>query len=147
MKASTCSRRMAESATGGTPGAAARAAANADGRSLSANTVSAYVRPLRALAGWLSDEGLLPADPFRRARRWASRNPLLPTEETPTKSATLEDLRALERGCAGKGPLELRDRTIGIEGAEDRHARADVGPARQAGMERPALQPDLGGPN
>jgi integrase len=96
----------------GTPGAAARAAANADGRSLSANTVNAYVRPLRALGGWLADEGLLPADPFRRARRWASRNPLLPTEETPTKSATLGDIRSLERGCAGSGPLELRDRAI-----------------------------------
>src|SRR5664280_2310672 len=49
----------------GTPGAAEWAAANADGRSLSANTVNAYVRPLRALAGWLADEGLLPAAPFR----------------------------------------------------------------------------------
>ena len=96
----------------GTPGAAERAAANPDGRSLSANTVNAYVRPLRALAGWLADEGLLPADPFRRARRWASRNPLLPTEETPTKSATLGDIRSLERGCAGSAPLELRDRAI-----------------------------------
>jgi integrase/recombinase XerD len=96
----------------GAPGAAERAAANTDGRSLSANTVGSYVRPVRAFAGWLADEGLLPADPFRRARRWASRNPLLPTEETPTKSATLGDIRALERGCVGSGPLELRDRAI-----------------------------------
>ena len=31
----------------------------------------------------------------------------LPSEETPTKSATLDDLRALERGCLGEGPLDL----------------------------------------
>ena len=96
----------------GTPGAAERAAVNADGPWLSANTVNSYVRPLRSLAGWLADEGLLPADPFRRARRWAARSPLLPTEETPAKSATLHDIRALERGCAGGGPLELRDQAI-----------------------------------
>jgi integrase len=79
---------------------------------LSANSVNSYVRPLRALAGWLADEGLLPVDPFRRARRWSSRSPLLPSEDTPTKSATLEDVRALERGCAGNEPLDLRDRAI-----------------------------------
>lgn len=57
----------------------------------------ADVRPLRALAGWLTDEGVLTVDPFRRARRFSSRNPLLPSEDTPTKSATLADVRALER--------------------------------------------------
>ncbi len=31
---------------------------------------------------------------------------------TPTKSATLEDLRDLERGCAGDSPIDLRDRAI-----------------------------------
>jgi integrase/recombinase XerC len=60
----------------------------------------------------LVDEGLLVVNPFRRSRRRASLNPLLPTEETPTKSATLEDLRALERGCQGESPLDLRDRSI-----------------------------------
>lgn len=79
---------------------------------LSANTVSSYVRPLRALAGWLTDEGILAVDPFRRARRLSKRNPLLPSEDTPTKSATLADVRALERGCASADPLALRDRAI-----------------------------------
>ena len=96
----------------GAPGAAERARVKPDGPSLSANTVNSYVRPLRSLAGWLADEGLLSVDPFRRARRWAARNPLLPTEETPAKSATLHDIRALERGCAGNGSLELRDQAI-----------------------------------
>jgi integrase len=79
---------------------------------LSANSVNAYVRPLRSLAIWLVDEGLLPLNPFRRSRRRAALNPLLPTEETPTKSATLEDLRTLEHGCAGERPIDLRDRAI-----------------------------------
>jgi len=51
-------------------------------------------------------------DPFRRSRRRTARNPLLPTEETPPKSATLADLRALEAGCAGDRPLDRRDRAI-----------------------------------
>ncbi|HUZ03584.1 MAG TPA: tyrosine-type recombinase/integrase [Thermomicrobiaceae bacterium] len=51
-------------------------------------------------------------DPFRRSRRRTARNPLLPTEETPPKSATLADLRALEAGCAGARSLDLRDRAI-----------------------------------
>jgi integrase len=32
--------------------------------------------------------------------------------EPPTKSATLDDIRALEAGCAGDRPLDLRDRAI-----------------------------------
>lgn len=79
---------------------------------LSANSVGSYVRPLRSLAIWLVDEGLLGVDPFRRSRRRAALNPLLPSEETPTKGATLADLQALERGCAGEAPLDLRDRAI-----------------------------------
>ena len=79
---------------------------------LSANSVNAYVRPLRSLAIWLVDEGLLGVNPFRRSRRRAALNPLLPSEETPTKSATLADLRSLELGCAGDRPLDLRDRAI-----------------------------------
>jgi integrase/recombinase XerD len=70
------------------------------------------VRPLRSLAIWLVDDGLLAGNPFRRSRRRASLNPLLPSEETPTKSATLDDLRALKRGCAGDRPLDLRDLAI-----------------------------------
>src|SRR5665811_1329098 len=48
----------------------------------------------------------------RRSRRRAALNPLLPAEETPTKSATLADLQALEHGCHGDRPLDLRDRAI-----------------------------------
>jgi integrase/recombinase XerD len=81
-------------------------------QTLSANSVNAYVRPIRSLAIWLVDEGILSVNPFRRSRRRAALNPLLPSEDTPTKSATLDDLRALERGCAGDGPLDLRDRAI-----------------------------------
>lgn len=81
-------------------------------QTLSANSVNAYVRPLRSLAIWLVDEGILLVNPFRRSRRRAALNPLLPAEETPTKSATLDDLRTLERGCAGDAPLDLRDRAI-----------------------------------
>jgi integrase len=81
-------------------------------QTLSANSVNAYVRPLRSLVIWLVDEGLLACDPFRRSRRRAALNPLLPSEETPTKSATLDDIRALEAGCAGDRALDLRDRAI-----------------------------------
>jgi integrase len=81
-------------------------------QTLSANSVNAYVRPLRSLVIWLVDEGLLSGDPFRRSRRRAALNPLLPSEDTPTKSATLDDIRALEAGCAGDRPLDLRDRAI-----------------------------------
>jgi integrase len=81
-------------------------------QTLSANSVNAYVRPLRSLAIWLVEEGLLEVNPFARSRRRSALNPLLPSEETPTKSATLADLRALELGCAGEDPLALRDRAI-----------------------------------
>ncbi|MGD0409074.1 MAG: tyrosine-type recombinase/integrase [Candidatus Limnocylindrales bacterium] len=96
----------------GAPNALARSLTIGPVQTLSANSVNAYVRPLRSLAIWLVDEGLLGVNPFRRSRRRASLNPLLPSEETPTKSATLDDLRALERGCLGDGPLDLRDRAI-----------------------------------
>jgi integrase/recombinase XerD len=96
----------------GTGDAAVRSTRSSSARTLSANTVNAYVRPLRSLCLWLVDEGLLARDPFRRIRRRSAGNPLLPTEDTPTKSATLADLRTLERGCAGEAPVDLRDRAI-----------------------------------
>ena len=96
----------------GAPDARERAAARGGNETLSANTVNSYMRPLRSLAIWLVDEGVLAANPFRRSRRRSALNPLLPSEDTPTKSATLDDLRALERGCEGGGPLDLRDRAI-----------------------------------
>jgi integrase len=96
----------------GSPNAIARSLQVGPVQTLSANSINAYVRPLRSLAIWLVDEGLLGVNPFRRSRRRAALNPLLPSEETPTKSATLDDLRALERGCAGDRPLDLRDAAI-----------------------------------
>jgi integrase len=96
----------------GAPGALGRALAAGSTQTLSANSINAYMRPIRSLAIWLVDEGLLALNPFRRSRRRAALNPLLPSEETPTKGGTLEDLRALERGCAGDEPLDLRDRAI-----------------------------------
>jgi site-specific recombinase XerD len=96
----------------GAPDALGRSLRHAPVQTLSANSVNAYVRPLRSLVIWLVDEGLLSCDPFRRSRRRAALNPLLPSEETPTKSATLDDIRALEAGCAGDRPLDLRDRAI-----------------------------------
>ena len=96
----------------GTPDARVRSLAQGPGQTLSANSVNAYVRPIRSLCIWLVDEGLLAVNPFRRSRRRAALNPLLPAEETPTKGASLADLRALEAGCAGERPLDLRDRAI-----------------------------------
>src|ERR1035437_7076865 len=96
----------------GSPNALARSLQAGPVQTLSANSVNAYVRPLRSLAIWLVDEGLLALNPFRRSRRRVALNPLLPSEETPTTSATLDDLRALERGCAGEEPLDLRDQAI-----------------------------------
>ena len=96
----------------GAPDARARSLSRGASATLSANSVNAYVRPIRALCLWLLDEGILAANPFRRSHRRAGLHPLLPSEETPPKSATLADLRALERGCAGEGPLDLRDRAI-----------------------------------
>jgi integrase len=96
----------------GAPDALARTLDAGPIQTLSANSVNAYVRPIRSLAIWLVDEGIISQNPFRRSRRRAALNPLLPSEETPTKSATLDDLHALERGCAGDEPLDLRDRAI-----------------------------------
>src|SRR5664280_711005 len=96
----------------GTPDALGRSLRHAPVQTLSANSVNAYVRPLRSLAIWLVDEGLLALNPFRRSRRRAALNPLLPSEDTPTKSATLDDLQTLERGCVGDEPLDLRDQAI-----------------------------------
>lgn len=96
----------------GSGGALARSLAANSAETLSANSVNAYVRPIRSLVIWALDEGYLTANPFRRFRRRAALDPLLPSEETPTKGATLDDLRALEAGCAGERPIDLRDRAI-----------------------------------
>jgi integrase len=96
----------------GSPDALTRSLAAGSAETLSANSVNAYVRPIRSLVIWLVDEGILASNPFRKFRRRASLDPLLPHEDTPTKGASLADLRALEAGCAGDRPLDLRDRAI-----------------------------------
>jgi integrase/recombinase XerD len=96
----------------GSPDALGRSLRAGPTQTLSANSVNAYVRPLRSLAIWLVDEGLLGVNPFRRSRRRAALNPLLPSEETPTKGATIGDLQALERGCGGDRPIDLRDQAM-----------------------------------
>ncbi len=96
----------------GAPDALARSLEGKPAEPLSANTVNAYVRPLRSLAIWLVDEGRLAVNPFRRGRHRVDSQPLLPREETPPKGATVDDLRALERGCAGDRPLDRRDQAI-----------------------------------
>src|SRR5450759_5351057 len=53
----------------GAPDALGRSLQQGPVQTLSANSVNAYVRPLRSLAIWLVDEGLLRLDPFRRSRR------------------------------------------------------------------------------
>ena len=92
--------------------AAARSRAAGHGQTLSANSVNTYVRPLRSLAIWLVEEGIIASNPFGRSRRRRGLNPLLPSEETPTKGSSIADLAALERGCAGDTPLDLRDLAI-----------------------------------
>jgi len=107
--------RMRPKVTGlwrGAPDASGRALAMGSPVTLSANSVNAYMRPIRSLCLWLVEEGILSVNPFRRAHARAGHNPLLPTEETPPRSATLADLQAIERGCAGEGPLDLRDQAI-----------------------------------
>lgn len=96
----------------GGPDARAQVLLRGSAQTLSANSINAYMRPLRSLAIWLVEEGVLESNPFARSRRRSALNPLLPSEETPTKSATLADLRMLEAGCAGGDPLSLRDRAI-----------------------------------
>lgn len=111
----------------GSPNALVRSLHAGPIQTLSANSVNAYVRPLRSLAIWLVDEGLLALNPFRRSRRRAALNPLLPSEETPTKSATLDDLHALERGCAGDGPLICATRPSSRSSSRPRPATAVSG--------------------
>lgn len=96
----------------GSPDAFTQSTSRGLTQTLSSNSVNAYMRPLRSLAIWLVEEGLLESNPFARSRRRSALNPLLPSEDTPTKSATLADLRVLEAGCAGDDPLSLRDRAI-----------------------------------
>jgi site-specific recombinase XerD len=84
----------------------------ADGRTLSRNTVHSYLSPLRTLCSYLSSEGILADDPFRRRGRARVQHPLLPSEETPTKSASVGDFDAILKGIQGSTPLDMRDRAL-----------------------------------
>jgi integrase len=79
---------------------------------LSLNSINTYMRSIKSLCLWARDQGIIDANPFGRQHRRSKSHPLLPTEETPPKGATLDDLRALERGCAGSAPIDLRDQAI-----------------------------------
>ena len=79
---------------------------------LSLNSINTYMRSVKSLCLWARDQGIIDANPFGRQHRRSMSHPLLPTEETPPKGATLDDLRALERGCAGSAPIDLRDQAI-----------------------------------
>ena len=96
----------------GAPDARQRSRAGGLTRTLSANSAGSYMRSLKSLCVWAHEEGYIADNPFHRTHRRAGVTPLVPAEETPPKSATLADLRALERGCAGEGPLDLRDQAI-----------------------------------
>jgi site-specific recombinase XerD len=96
----------------GAPGALSRSVATGSTALLSANTINAYMRPLRSLCIWLVEEGYLARNPFRRSHRRSGADALLPREETPAKSADLADLQTLAGGCTGRGPIDLRDRAI-----------------------------------
>lgn len=96
----------------GDAAAAARARRNGTLRTLSLNSVNAYMRSIKSLCLWARDQGIIDTNPFGRMYRRSRSHPLLPTEETPPKGATLDDLRALERGCSGSAPIDLRDQAI-----------------------------------
>ncbi|MBA2558080.1 MAG: tyrosine-type recombinase/integrase, partial [Chloroflexi bacterium] len=80
----------------------------------SKNTIRAYMSPLRTLCTYLLAEGVLARDPFVEAKRRSAdrRNPLLPSEERPYKSATAADVAMLLRATNGRTALDLRDRAM-----------------------------------
>ncbi len=80
----------------------------------SRNTVRSYVVPLRTLSTYLVAEGVLLRDPFAEANRRSRdrRNPLLPSEDRPHKSATPDDLACALHGVRGRSALDLRDRAL-----------------------------------
>lgn len=90
--------------------AAREAATDLSRRSL--NSVNSSMRAIRGFVCWLFEDGRLPSNPFARKHRRSRFHPLLPQEATPTKGADVEDFEALERGCAGRKPLDLRDQAI-----------------------------------
>jgi integrase len=91
--------------------AAARATATTVApRSL--NSVNSSMRAIQGFVRWLFEDGRLAADPYGKKYRRGRIHPLLPRAVTPTKGAALDDFVALERGCAGRSPLDLRDQAI-----------------------------------
>lgn len=89
-----------------------RAARDQARKSLSLNSVNAYMRSIKSVVLWARDQGIIDSNPFGRMHRRGKSHPLLPSEETPAKGATVDDLRRLERGCAGSAAIDLRDQAI-----------------------------------
>lgn len=79
----------------GGAGALGRSLQGGPVQALSANTINSYMRPLRSLAIWLVDEGIVAVNPFRRSRRRAALNPLLPS---PAAFVRLEPTELARRG-------------------------------------------------
>jgi site-specific recombinase XerD len=75
----------------------------------SLNSVNASMRAIQGFVLWLFEDGRLVANPFARKYKRGDQHPLLPRSLTPTKSATLDDIVALERGGTGRAPIDLRD--------------------------------------
>ena len=135
----------------GGPEARAQSLLRSPTQTLSSNSVNAYMRPLRSLVIWLIEEGLLDSNPFARSRRRSALNPLLPSEDTPTKSATLADLQLLEAGC-GDGPrirlLQEFCYAGRMRSAAKRRAgsRGSVGSAITSRTQSPKMWPCSGSP-
>lgn len=83
-----------------------------NGRTLSRNTVRSYVSPLRTFCTYLVSEDIIGDDPFRRRGRGRGEHPLLPSEDTPTRSASLNDFETILKGISGSDPIDLRDRAL-----------------------------------
>jgi len=74
----------------GRSGDVSRPRRSASVRTLSLNSINAYMRSIKSLCLWARDQGIIEVNPFGRAFRRSKSHPLLPTEETPPKGANLE---------------------------------------------------------
>ena len=93
----------------GAPGALARSLVSGPVQTLSANSVNAYVRPIRSLAIWLVDEGILAVNPFRRSTTTGRAQPPAtirrdPDQERDTRGSACSRTRL----CRRRSPRSAR---------------------------------------